>query len=74
RQMERLIRSAVSDRIADDSKTLSQTLHSLAVQNELLHTKNDGLREALTIKKRHRKVGKPLDLQQREEYYRGANF
>ncbi|KAF2831088.1 hypothetical protein CC86DRAFT_378003 [Ophiobolus disseminans] len=30
--------------------------------------------EALIVKKRHRKVGKPFDLQQREEYHSGAMF
>ncbi|KAF2822600.1 hypothetical protein CC86DRAFT_300816 [Ophiobolus disseminans] len=72
--MERLVRSAVSDQGADESKKLSQTVHSLATQNELLRHKNDGLKEALIVKKRHRKVGKPLDLQQREEYHGGAMF
>jgi hypothetical protein len=44
--MERLVRAAVSDRTADESKKLFETLHSLAVQNELLHDENSGLREA----------------------------
>ncbi|KAF2822317.1 hypothetical protein CC86DRAFT_448156 [Ophiobolus disseminans] len=74
RQMERLVRSAVSDRGADESKRLSQMLHTLAVQKELLHHKNKGLKEALVVKKKHRKASKLLDLQQREEYYGGANF
>ncbi|KAF2831231.1 hypothetical protein CC86DRAFT_281956 [Ophiobolus disseminans] len=72
--MERLVRSAVSDRGADKLKKLSQTVHSLATQNELLRHENEGLKEALTVKKRHRKVSKPLDLQQREEYHGGAMF
>jgi hypothetical protein len=74
RHMERLVRSAVRDTTAEDSKLLSQTLHSLAAQNELLHHENKGLREALTVKRRHKKRGKPLDLQQREEYHGGAVF
>ncbi|KAF2820866.1 hypothetical protein CC86DRAFT_303971, partial [Ophiobolus disseminans] len=74
RYIERLVRSAVSDRGADESKKLSQTVHSLATQNELLHHKNEGLKEALIVKKKHRKVSKPFDLQQREEYHSGANF
>ncbi|KAF2819144.1 hypothetical protein CC86DRAFT_239679, partial [Ophiobolus disseminans] len=74
RYMERLVRSAVNDQGADELKKLSQTIHSLATQNELLHHKNEGLKEALIVKKRHRKVSKPLDLQQREEYHSGAIF
>ncbi|KAF2822388.1 hypothetical protein CC86DRAFT_396655 [Ophiobolus disseminans] len=42
--------------------------------NELLRHENEGLKEALIVKKRHRKVSKPLNLQQREEYYGGAMF
>ena len=72
--MERLVRSAVKDTAAEESKSLSQTLHRLQVQNELLHHENDGLREALTVKKRHKKHSKPLDLQQRQEYHGGAVF
>ncbi|KAF2828059.1 hypothetical protein CC86DRAFT_438948 [Ophiobolus disseminans] len=74
RQMERLVRSAVSNWGTDESKKLSQTVYSLATQNDLLHHKNEGLKEALVVKKKHKKVGKPLDLQQREEYHSGANF
>jgi hypothetical protein len=74
RHMERLLRSTVRDTAAEDSKMLSQTLHSLAAQNELLHHEVNGLREALTAKRRHKKRGKPLDLQQREEYHGGAVF
>ncbi|KAF1952888.1 hypothetical protein CC80DRAFT_368901, partial [Byssothecium circinans] len=50
------------------------SLHQLQVQNELLYHENDGLREALTAKEKHKKRGKPLDLQQREEYHGGAVF
>jgi hypothetical protein len=39
--------------------------------NELLHHENDGLRKALSSKKKHKK-GYKLDLQQREENHDGA--
>ncbi|KAF2732774.1 hypothetical protein EJ04DRAFT_607328 [Polyplosphaeria fusca] len=74
RKMERLVRTTVRDNAAEESKTLSQTLHRLQVQNNLLHYENSGLREALSVKKKHKKRGKPLDLQQREEYHSGAVF
>jgi hypothetical protein len=57
-----------------NSKKLSTLLHHLANQNELLTDKNEGLREALTTKKKHNKMGKVLDLQQRQEYHGGAVF
>ncbi|KAF1978702.1 hypothetical protein BU23DRAFT_595819 [Bimuria novae-zelandiae CBS 107.79] len=54
RQMERLIRAAVKDTSAETSQKLSQTLHQLQVQNELLHYENSGLRDALTAKKQQK--------------------
>jgi len=74
RQMERLLRSAVTDTATKASRSLSQTLHHLQVQNKLLHYENDGLREALTIKRRRKKRSKQLNLQQRKEYHAGAIF
>ncbi|KAF1973230.1 hypothetical protein BU23DRAFT_641105, partial [Bimuria novae-zelandiae CBS 107.79] len=40
--------------------------------NELLHHEINGLKEALLVKKKHKKKGKRLDLQQRQEYHGGA--
>ena len=74
RQAERLVRTAVKDRSTTEAKQLSQTLHSLQVQNELQSYEIDGLREALDTKKKHKKKGKALDLQQRQEYHGGAVF
>jgi ribosomal protein L22 len=72
--MERLVRAAVSDRTADESKKLSETLHSLAVQNELLHDENDGSREALDDKKKRKERCKRLNLQREDSYHGGATF
>ena len=44
------------------------------MQNELLQHEIKGLKEALAVKKKHKKRGKPLDLQQRKEYHGGAVF
>jgi hypothetical protein len=74
RQMDCLIRAAVKDTRVAESKQLSQTVHHLYVQNELLHHENDGLKEALTAHKKHKKRGKVLNLQQRKEYHGGATF
>jgi hypothetical protein len=72
RKMEQLVRVAVKDQATTEAKKLSRLLHSLQVQNELLHHENNGLREALAVKKKHKKHSKPLDLQQRKEYHGGA--
>jgi hypothetical protein len=70
--MERVVRAAVKDTGADEAKQLSQTVHHLHVQNGLLHHENDGLKEALTAYKKHKKKDKVLNLQQRKEYHGGA--
>ncbi|KAI2484808.1 DUF1682 multi-domain protein [Pyrenophora tritici-repentis] len=42
--------------------------------NELLKHKNEGLKEALQHKQKHKKKSKVLDLQQRQEYHGGSVF
>jgi membrane protein involved in colicin uptake len=72
--LERLIRAAVGDPSSDSSKKLSLKLHHLQVQNELVTGENEGLREALITKKKHKKHGKALDLQQRRETWGNGQF
>jgi hypothetical protein len=69
---ERLFRSAVKDVHQEESKKLSLSLHHLSTENQVLHHENQGLREALLIKKKHKSKGKVLDLQQRQEYHGGG--
>ena len=73
-QLNRLLRSAVADPAAKQSKALSVTLHSLAAQNKLLQDENKGLREAIITKRRHKKRGKKLPLATSEDYHGGAVF
>jgi regulator of replication initiation timing len=54
REMERLVRAAVRDTTTEDSKSLSQTLHQLTVQNKVLKHENSSLREALAAKKKRK--------------------
>jgi hypothetical protein len=63
---------AVTDKAKGEGKRLAGALHSLQVQNELLHHKNNGLHAVLTTKQKHKKKSKVLDLQQREEYHGSA--
>jgi hypothetical protein len=53
---------------------LSQTLHQLQVQNKLLRHENEGLREAATLKQKHKQPSKALDLRRKESYHGGATF
>jgi hypothetical protein len=72
--MERLIRSAVKDTAAEESKKLAELVHHMQVQNKLLKHDNKGLRDALRVKEKHKKKSKVLNLQQREEYHSSAVF
>jgi hypothetical protein len=69
--IRKILDAAVVDKAKTESKQLASTLHWLQVQNELLHH-NEGLRAALTSKRKHKKNSKLLDLQQRKKYHGGA--
>jgi hypothetical protein len=73
-RLDRLVRSAVTDTCQEESKKLRLSLHHLSTENQILHHENQGLREALLIKKKHKDKGKVLDLQQRQEYYSIRSF
>jgi hypothetical protein len=54
------------------AQELIQIFHQLQVQNELITQENRSLKEATTIRKKHKKKGVTLDLQQQQEYYGSA--
>ena len=62
------------DKSKVEAKRLSAALHSLQVNNELLHFENQRLKDAVTTKQKHKKKSKPLDLQQRKEFRSKAVF
>jgi hypothetical protein len=70
--IRKILDAAVADKAKVESKQLAGAFHSLQVQNELLHHENEGLRAALTTKRKHQKKSKLLDLHQRKEYRSGA--
>ncbi|KAF7572910.1 Membrane-bound metallopeptidase [Pyrenophora tritici-repentis] len=74
RKIDRLVRAAVTDSHQYEARKLRSSVHHLSVQNELLKHENEGLKEALQHKKKHRKKGKALDLQQRQECHGGSVF
>jgi hypothetical protein len=51
--IRKILDAAVADKAKAESKQLAAALHSLQVQNELLHYENEGLRAALTTKRKH---------------------
>jgi hypothetical protein len=62
-----------SNKLVNQAKDVSQLLHHLTVQNELVTQENNALRQALHGKKNHKK-GKTLDLIQAQEETGGAIF
>jgi hypothetical protein len=74
RKIRRVLEQVVRDGQQQKAQKITASLHHLQVQNELLLHENEGLKYALTTKKKHKKKSKVLDLQQREEYHGGAVF
>jgi hypothetical protein len=63
RDVRHLIDKVVDDSASKSSQNLKAALHFFQVQNEFLHYENNGLRAALTVKKKHGKKNRPLNLQ-----------
>ena len=67
------LRAEVKDPRSVGARKLSQTIHHLSTQIELLNSKVDSLRKKLyQNKKRQKAPSKQLDLQQHQEYHGGA--
>jgi predicted metal-binding transcription factor (methanogenesis marker protein 9) len=73
-KIESLIRTVAEDLSSKESRKVLRSLHHLSNQNELLHHELQGVKEALTAKKKQGKKQKTLPLQQREEYHGGSVF
>jgi hypothetical protein len=71
REANCLIRASAG-KSSSELRKVSSLIHHLANQNELLSNENESLRIALSIKKKHNKKSKVLDLQQHKEYHGGA--
>ena len=50
-QLRKIFKAAVADKAKVEAKRLSQSIHSLQVNNALLHNENSGLQQALNAKK-----------------------
>jgi hypothetical protein len=74
RQLRRLFDAAVKDTTTVEAQKLSSSLHSMQVQIELLHHENEGLRTALSIKKKHKNKSITIAPKEDEEYYDGFMF
>lgn len=54
RQLRKVFDAAVADKAKIEAKRLAQSIHSLQVNNELLHEREEGLVQALTTKKKRK--------------------
>lgn len=62
REIMRQFDRVVKDKRLGEANALRQVIHHLAIQNELLHHENEGLIEALKVKKKQDKKSNALDL------------
>ena len=74
RQLRKNLDAAIADTQKVEAKRVAAVLHSLQVQNELLHHENEGLRAVIGTRQKHKKKSKVLNLQQQEEYHGGATL
>jgi hypothetical protein len=73
-KIETLIRRSVRDQSTKEVKKLRRSLHHISAQNSILRGEIQGLRDALLVKKRHKKKSYILQFQEDDEYYGGALF
>jgi hypothetical protein len=73
-ELRKIFDAAVPDKSSIEAKQLSTSMHSMQVNNEILHVENQDLKDAVTTKQKHSKKSKRLDLQQRKELCSKAVF
>ncbi|KAH3938653.1 hypothetical protein HBH98_243080 [Parastagonospora nodorum] len=72
RQLRAFVMATMKEGMKKEGNALTQTLHHLQVENELLHVENKDLRSSLDTKKKRKGKHHVLSLQQRQEYHGGA--
>jgi hypothetical protein len=72
RRLRQVIQSVVKDRAKKEANQVTQALHHYQVQNDLLLSENQGLRESLATKKKNSKHDKKLHLSQESKDHGGA--
>ena len=61
-KIETLVRRTVKDQSSREVKKLRRSLHHISAQNSILRGENRGLKEALRVKKKHKKKAYTLQL------------
>ena len=68
-KLDTVAKRALAGALEKDASVVRQSLHYMAIQNTLLRAENDGLLDALTVKKQRKKQGKSLALLQHYKYW-----
>ncbi|KAL5472053.1 hypothetical protein PMIN07_012610 [Paraphaeosphaeria minitans] len=71
-KFDRLLDAAINTGGGEEARKLSRTVHRVITQKLLLEQENQGLRDALSIKKNRLKRGRPLPLDQPDEDHTGG--
>jgi hypothetical protein len=71
-KIKTLISRLARDKDAKDTKKIHRSLHHISAQLSILSSENRDLKEALLIKKRHRKKSCTLNVNNNHECYGGA--
>ncbi|KAI1509687.1 hypothetical protein KJE20_00867 [Pyrenophora tritici-repentis] len=71
-KIKTLISHQVRDKDAKDTKKIYRSLHHISAQLSILSSENRDLKEALLVKKRHRKKSYTLNVNNNHKYYGGA--
>jgi hypothetical protein len=74
RELRKIFDAAVTDKAKVEARQLEASLHSLQVQNELLHHENDGLQRELNTKRKQTTQRITLTIQEGEDWHGGAVF
>jgi hypothetical protein len=64
----------VKDKYSEDSVVVRETLHHLAIQNQLLTMENSGLQQALKQQRKSNKKSRSLPLIQRQDWEAGTQW
>jgi hypothetical protein len=74
RRVRQVMKAVTKEGAEKEVNQVTQALHHYQVQNDLLLSENQGLRESLGTKKKHNKHGKRLNLRKDSEWFGGADW
>jgi hypothetical protein len=73
-QLRKVFNAAVANKAKVEAKWLSQSIHSLQVNNAILHDQNEGLRHELNLTKKRPTQRTTINTREGDEWHGGAVF